>query len=126
MRQSTVSIGVAKKNGLDFSGLGLIIRHWEFFSIMPITRSGKKSLRVSLRRKAENVRIRHQLQSALKKSAQKNLAGVFSIIDKAAKQRVIHPHKAARLKARASKKFGIIRPVQKVRATKRVARKKTG
>ena len=73
---------------------------------MPITKSAKKSLRVSLRRKKEN-RVREiELEKALKKASASNINEVISKIDKAAKTHLIHKNKAARIKSRLMKKFG--------------------
>jgi len=74
---------------------------------MPITKSAEKSLRVSLRRRAENLRMKAHLKEALRKTNRERLSETFSIIDKAVKTHVIHANKAARLKARLSKKFGV-------------------
>jgi small subunit ribosomal protein S20 len=54
-----------------------------------------------------NNRIRRQLKDAVKKARQKPtkkiLSEAFRVLDRAAKKRVIHPNKAARLKSRLSK-----------------------
>jgi len=75
---------------------------------MPITKSAKKSLRVSLRQQKENSRVRKLLKEAIRKSSKERLPEVFSAIDKAVKFGIIHRNKAARLKGRFATKFGVI------------------
>jgi small subunit ribosomal protein S20 len=72
---------------------------------MPITKSAKKSLRVSRTKKAQNKKSKVSLSKALKASNAKNIGDTFSVIDKAAKTGIIHKNKAARLKSQISKKF---------------------
>jgi ribosomal protein S20 len=74
---------------------------------MPITKSAKKSLRSSRAKQAQNEKIRRGLEISLKKVTDKTLSQVVSTIDKAAKQNIIHPNKANRLKARLAKKVGL-------------------
>ena len=73
---------------------------------MPITKSAKKSLRVSLRRQKENQKQEIALEKALKSVNEKNVNQAISLIDKAAKTGIIHRNKAARLKSKLAKKFG--------------------
>ncbi len=77
---------------------------------MPVTRSAKKALRVSVRRNLENLRIKRLLRGALKSASKEKLAKTFSAIDKAVKFNVIHENKAGRLKAQLSKRFGSSSP----------------
>ncbi|MCL4358394.1 MAG: 30S ribosomal protein S20 [Patescibacteria group bacterium] len=81
---------------------------------MPITSSGQKALRQSLRRKERNLKKKVEIKKtvkALKKSilsgdqaaAKENLRQTFKKLDKAAKS-FIHKNKASRLKSRLSKK----------------------
>lgn len=74
---------------------------------MPVTKSAKKALRKDRRRTLINRRIRRQLKEALKETranpTKKLLAQAASILDRAAKKRVIHPNKAARLKSGLAK-----------------------
>ncbi|NCO44135.1 hypothetical protein GW889_01240, partial [Candidatus Berkelbacteria bacterium] len=51
---------------------------------MPITKSAKKSLRVSQTKQAHNTKIRIALEIGLKKATKETFSGVVSIIDKAA------------------------------------------
>ncbi len=75
--------------------------------LMPIIASAAKKLRHDRKRTLQNERMRSKLQRLLKsmrkKPAKKTLASVFAVLDKAAKTRIIHPNKAARLKSRLAK-----------------------
>lgn len=74
---------------------------------MPVTVSAKKALRRDQRRAVINKRIRRRLKQVLKQAREnptnKLLSQAVSILDRAAKKRVIHPNKAARLKSRLAK-----------------------
>ncbi len=94
---------------------------------MPITRSARKSLRVSIRRKAENKVWKRKTAKALKSAEAKNLAEVYRVLDKAAKEGVIHANKAARLKSRLTKKLAkgeIIKETAKKRSKKTMRQQK--
>ena len=80
---------------------------------MPITKSAKKSLKVSRTKRVHNLLIEKKLKKALKKVDEKNVNEVISLIDKAAKKNLIHKNKAARLKSRINKKFGSPKKVKK-------------
>lgn len=73
---------------------------------MPVTRSAVKALRVSIRRRAENLGVKRSLKSALKGISKEKIAATFSAIDKAVKFGVIHQNKANRLKSQLAKKYG--------------------
>ena len=73
---------------------------------LPITKSAKKSYRVSETKRKANLLWEKKLKMALKKVDQKNANEVISIIDKTAKHNIISPNRAARLKSRITKKFG--------------------
>ena len=79
---------------------------------MPVTRSAKKALRRDQRRRVVNLRIKKKMRSALKKAKEKptkeNLAAAYSAIDRAAKKKVIHKNKAARLKSRLMKRAKLL------------------
>jgi small subunit ribosomal protein S20 len=81
---------------------------------MPILKHALKKLRRDKIRTAVNRPYREQYRLAVKRMRQKpsakNLTAVFSALDKAAKQAVIHPNKAGRLKARLAK---LLKPVKK-------------
>ncbi|HWA32363.1 MAG TPA: 30S ribosomal protein S20 [Candidatus Paceibacterota bacterium] len=79
---------------------------------MPITKSAKKAIRVSARKKGYNDRHKKAVKEIIKKfekaakadkkEAEKMLPQAFAIIDKAAKQGVIKKNNAARKKSRLS------------------------
>lgn len=69
---------------------------------MPVTKTAKRALRSSKRKAKVNTSILSTLEIAIrtaKKSATaKNIQKVFSLTDRAAKKKVIHKNKAARVK----------------------------
>lgn len=75
---------------------------------MPIIRSAIKKVRKDKIRTSRNQKRENFLKSAIKKVRQsksaKDLQIVYSALDKAAKVKLIHPNKAARLKSRLSKR----------------------
>jgi len=75
---------------------------------MPITKSAAKALRRDKRRQLINQKIRSSYKTAVKKARQnptkENLRQAYSVLDRAAKKKVIHRNKAARLKSRLTKK----------------------
>lgn len=74
---------------------------------MPIIRSAIKKIRKDKVRTARNKKREDSLKALIKKvrvtKSAKDLTAVFSALDKAAKVKLIHPNKAARLKSRLSK-----------------------
>ena len=80
---------------------------------MPITKSAKKAIRSSLRKKGYNDLRKRAMKDAIKKlekaaktdkaKALQMLSGVFQTIDKAAKTGVIKKNNASRKKSRLSK-----------------------
>jgi small subunit ribosomal protein S20 len=80
---------------------------------MPITKSAKKAIRGSLRKKAVNDRRKKVMKEVIKKieklvktdkkEADKMIPAAFAAIDKAAKRGVIKKNNAARKKSRLSK-----------------------
>jgi len=73
---------------------------------LPITKSAKKSLKVSLKKRANNRVQEIELEKAVKKVSASNINEVISKIDKAAKTNLISKNKAARMKSRLAKKYG--------------------
>lgn len=75
---------------------------------MPIIKSAIKKVRKDKVRAARNKKREISLKSAVKKArvskTAKDLQAAFSLLDKAAKVKLIHPNKASRLKSRLSKK----------------------
>jgi small subunit ribosomal protein S20 len=82
---------------------------------MPNTKSAKKALRASTRKRAYNTLRKVKIKSAYKslrknlaadpKNATQSLSAVFSALDKAVKGNFITREKAARRKSRATKMF---------------------
>ena len=81
---------------------------------MPITKSAKKALRQSLRRKERNLIKKEAYKKTVKEITKLAAAGnrdqaktlipnLYKALDKAAKTRAIHSNKAARLKSRLAK-----------------------
>ncbi len=80
---------------------------------MPITKSAKKAIRVSLRKKAFNDQRKRVMKELIKKieklsktnkaEAQKILSSAFQAIDKAAQKGVIKKNNAANKKSRLSR-----------------------
>jgi len=81
---------------------------------MPITRSAKKALRQSIRRRAQNLKRKEAYKSGIKEirrmiagnnfnQAKNLLPKIYKALDKAAKTRVIAKNKASRLKSRLAR-----------------------
>jgi len=80
---------------------------------MPITKSAKKAVRGSLRKKAYNDQWKRKMKEVIKKinklaktekkEAEKLLSSAFQTIDKAAKRGVIKKNNAARKKSHLSR-----------------------
>jgi len=81
---------------------------------MPITKSAKKALRVSLRRRAHNERRKKGMRSIIKKvrklsdlgkkdEVKKLLPSAYKAIDKALKRGIIKSNTAARKKSQVAK-----------------------
>lgn len=96
---------------------------------MPVSFSAKKALRRDQRRRQINLKIKEKYKLALKKArksrTKKTLKEAYSLLDQAAKKRVIHKRKAARLKSRLAKFFKKPKPRLKVRKKKATTQKKT-
>ena len=87
---------------------------------MPITKSAKKALRQSLKRKAKNIQQRTKIKRLLKQirssvaqkkteEAKKLLPQVYKILDKAGKTGLIKKNTAARKKSRITKLISRVR-----------------
>lgn len=74
---------------------------------MPQTLSAKKAWRQARRRKAINLKTKFSLKKTLrqaqKKKTKASLTKAHSLLDQAAKKKIIHKRKAARLKSRLVK-----------------------
>lgn len=77
---------------------------------MPITKSASKKLRSDKRKQELNKIVRTKALGLIKEFrknvSEKSLPEVFSALDRAAKNRIFHPKKADRLKARLAKLLG--------------------
>ena len=83
---------------------------------MPITKSAKKALRQSKRRRVENLAKKNKLRKERKelrialsakdeKRAKEKLSSLYKTLDKMAKVNIFHPNKASRLKKGFAKKL---------------------
>lgn len=74
---------------------------------MPILESSRKALRRDQRRAVVNRKIKEKIKLVLKTMRKnptpKNLTEAARFLDRAAKKKVIRPHKASRLKSRLNK-----------------------
>lgn len=82
-------------------------RAYVTIATMPIIKSAIKKVRKDKVRTAKNKKRELNLKALIKKvrttKSAKDLQAVYSALDKAAKVKLIHPKKAARLKSRLSK-----------------------
>ena len=85
---------------------------------MAITRSAKKALRQSLRKRARNIKAKTKIKNLLKEvkvlisqkkteEAKKLLPQVYKLLDKAAKTGLIKKNMAARKKSRITKMINV-------------------
>lgn len=90
---------------------------------MPIIRSAIKKVRKDKIRTARNKKREFNLKSLIKKvrttKSSKDLQAVYSALDKAAKVKLIHPNKAARLKSRLSKGISTTKTVKTKKTPKK-------
>lgn len=74
---------------------------------MPITLQAKKKQRHDRKRNAQNTVVRRRvallIKTARAKPTVKSIRDAIQALDKAAKQRIIHPNKSARTKSRLAK-----------------------
>ncbi len=92
---------------------------------MPNTNSARKSLRVGERRNVENRKIKLNIRQVMKKASAETLPEVFRVLDKAAKNNVIHENKAARLKSNVSARIAKGDVEVKIEKPKKTTAKKT-
>lgn len=99
---------------------------------MPVTKTAKRALRGSHRKLAVNIQIARRLEIAIgkakkSKSAEK-ISEAVSLADRAAKKRVIHKNKAARIKSALSKLLvkgaGRTKKASKSKKTTKTSKKK--
>lgn len=80
---------------------------------MPNIKSAKKRLRQSLRRRAQNRSIRSEirtrtrtfLQTGSREEAEEAYRKLASLLDRAARKRILHPNAAARHKSRLAQRL---------------------
>lgn len=74
---------------------------------MPITASAKKKLLQDKKRNSANEKVKNQVKKAIHNvrinPKAKNVQTAYSLVDIAAKKRIIHKNKAARLKSKIAK-----------------------
>lgn len=74
---------------------------------MPVIKSAKKKLRQDQERTKRNKRVQEAYKTAIKNTTaqptKQSIAEAYSSIDTAAKQRIIHKNKAARLKKQVAR-----------------------
>lgn len=74
---------------------------------MPVTKTAKRALRGSQNKEAVNKATTSGLEIVMRKAqkskSQKDVSFATSLIDRAAKKKVIHKNKAARMKSQLSK-----------------------
>lgn len=90
---------------------------------MPVTKTAKRALRSSKRKENINKSIRNRLGVAMRLSkrekTEKKIRETISLIDRAAKRKIIHKNKAARMKSAISK----ILPRKSSKTLKKTAKK---
>jgi small subunit ribosomal protein S20 len=83
---------------------------------MPRRKSSLKKGRADKKRRLRNIKVKQELRKTLKKfqalvsakstdEAKKLLAKVYSVLDKAAKKKIIHPNLANRKKSRLTQRL---------------------
>jgi len=96
---------------------------------MPVIKSAAKAMRRDKRRTAVNrkvkVRMKEAIKAAQKDPSPKTLSAAYQAIDRAAKRNIVHPNKAARLKAQIAKLPSQKAQPKKSRPKKTTAAKKS-
>ncbi|HOX40751.1 MAG TPA: 30S ribosomal protein S20 [bacterium] len=101
---------------------------------MPIIKSAKKALRVSIAQKAINDVTRAKIKNAVKgvkvaitkgNYTPELLAAAYRELDMAAKKNVVHKNKASRLKSRLAKVVATQSVTTQVKKTKKAGAKKS-
>ena len=83
---------------------------------MPRTKSAKKALRQSVRRRVRNIEGANNLKAAIKnykklllegklQEAEKSLSSVYKLLDKSANKNLIKKNKSSRMKSRFSRQL---------------------
>jgi len=75
---------------------------------MPVTKTAKRALRVSKRKQLVNKIIISRLEAAIREAKKRrkkaSIIKAISLADRAAKKKIIHKNKAARIKSQLTKK----------------------
>ncbi|MCL5438680.1 MAG: 30S ribosomal protein S20 [Patescibacteria group bacterium] len=94
---------------------------------MPVIKSAKKKLRQDKKRSVKNAKFKKLLSEAIKKAgkkpSEKTILIATKTVDKAAKNKIIHKNKAARIKSRLSKLMPAKKTVKPVAAKKPKSKK---
>ena len=89
---------------------------------MPVTKTAKRALRGSKRKQKVNKSIIARLEMAMREAKSSKKAGAvqkaISLVDRAAKKKVIHKNKAARIKSQLAKLVKPIKTVKKAKSKK--------
>jgi len=88
---------------------------------LPRYKSERKALRQSIQNNQRNRMVKTGLRSLMKKvetgsnsqESRQSMVEAFSVIDKAAKRKIIHANQAARLKSRLSRTVNRLEPARK-------------
>lgn len=95
---------------------------------MPVTKTAKRALRGSKNKESVNKliisRLEASVRAAEKGKTQDKVAKAVSLADRAAKKKVIHKNKAARIKSQLSKLLSKSAPVKTAPVKKSKASKK--
>jgi small subunit ribosomal protein S20 len=95
---------------------------------MPVTKTAKRALRSSKRKAAVNkittANLEIAIRAAKKTKTNKAVSYASSLIDRAAKKKVFHKNKAARLKSQLSKLVKPAAGASKKKVAKKAATKK--
>ena len=101
---------------------------------MPVTKGAKRALRRDRRRAAINLKTREAYKEAVRlarrEPSEENLKKAYSQLDRAAKKKVIHKNKAARLKSRLAKLLfkeepkGLPKSAKSPKALKKITKRK--
>jgi len=90
---------------------------------MPVTKTAKRALRSSKRKADINKSIKKRLEVAMRLikrgKSEKKIIEAISLVDRAAKRKIIHKNKAARMKSALSKSL----PKKSSKTSKKTAKK---
>ncbi len=94
---------------------------------MPVTKTAKRALRVSKRKRAINEKrmtaFEVSVRIAKKTKTIKAIKKAISMVDRAAKRNIIHKNKAARIKSQLSKLTKLTPATKKASSSKKTASK---